>query len=840
MPDYRGITFDDGVIDVVRHMRDVEDYREALGRLQASWDTLSLLGQLSGSAAEISGTRASFERLTVSLLDNLAIELKRKAVSELRAKARNAIDVLVRNLFERTADIGFLAADVVVARALDGQGAEALPARFRAYVAKYSVYGEAMLFDASGALVARLGAGPEPVGPPPFHALAMAKPADYVEHHGSWAPLGPGDHLVYARAVVDTAGHARGVLALVFRLADEMQGIFQHLVGPDDWSTIALVDARGRIMASSCAIQLPVGQRLPASAIASAGEVVRHGGREYLAVGVEAASFQGYAGPGWRAVGLLPVDVAFDAVAAEALDGVPDTVLGAVMRQPRLFSETLRAIPEQAARIQGDLNRSVWNGSVRQSLARDDARGAPSATFAKTLLWEISNAGRKTQGVFDRSIGNLRRTIVAAVMQDARARAAFAIDVMDRNLYERANDCRWWALDPRLAAALERPGADTRAEAAQVLSGINDLYTVYDSLCLFDAAGRVVAVSRPHVATSVGEVFAGAAPKRALALGAGDRYAVSDFEPHPMYGERHTYVYAAPIRSGGRAIGGVAIVFDAAPQFAAILEDAMPRDASNEPLPGAFALFVDRGGRVVASSDGRFPVGSIAPVAAVDGVAMLDAEAYAVGAAACEGYREFRTSDGYSDAVTGICAIPLGTVSADQGTARTPIELQPIDTHGEETTEIATFHVARHWLGVPATMVAAAVDASGLTPTPIGQGLLAGFKTFEGVPIPVLDLDRRVGRGGEVPPGERAIVVVRARGTRVGLLVDALGPIPDVRPGAIQRLDRIGASDDLPIMGLVGGLAEGDGASAMLTIIDIEALLAGTRERGSTGLIAAE
>ncbi len=38
-------------------MHGVENYREALGRLQASWDTLTLPGQLTGSAAEMSGTR---------------------------------------------------------------------------------------------------------------------------------------------------------------------------------------------------------------------------------------------------------------------------------------------------------------------------------------------------------------------------------------------------------------------------------------------------------------------------------------------------------------------------------------------------------------------------------------------------------------------------------------------------------------------------------------------------------------------------------------------------------------------------------------------------------------
>jgi hypothetical protein len=36
-------------------------------------------------------------------------------------------------------------------------------------------------------------------------------------------------------------------------------------------------------------------------------------------------------------------------------------------------------------------------------------------------------------------------------MADCLSGASLAINIMDRNLYERANDCRWWALDPVIA-----------------------------------------------------------------------------------------------------------------------------------------------------------------------------------------------------------------------------------------------------------------------------------------------------------------------------------------------------------------------------------------------------
>ena len=67
----------------------------------------------------MSGTRSAFEKLTASLLGHLAKETRDKVMTDLRIKAQNAIDVLVRNLFERTADIGFLAADTDIREMLE-------------------------------------------------------------------------------------------------------------------------------------------------------------------------------------------------------------------------------------------------------------------------------------------------------------------------------------------------------------------------------------------------------------------------------------------------------------------------------------------------------------------------------------------------------------------------------------------------------------------------------------------------------------------------------------------------------------------------------------------------
>ena len=93
---------------VVKHMSSVEDYRQRLATLQGAWDTLSLLSHLSGDGTDMGSTRQAFEALAADLVrEPGGRDAQQSAAWVCRSKSQIAIDVLVRNLFERTADIGF-------------------------------------------------------------------------------------------------------------------------------------------------------------------------------------------------------------------------------------------------------------------------------------------------------------------------------------------------------------------------------------------------------------------------------------------------------------------------------------------------------------------------------------------------------------------------------------------------------------------------------------------------------------------------------------------------------------------------------------------------------------
>ena len=553
---YKGVEVDDWLINLINHMGKVVEYQESLQSLQSVWDNLTLLGYLSGTGTDMSDTRSAFQSLTGSLLNQLGRETLKKTVLEMKSKAQVAVDIMIRNLFERTADIGFLAMDGEVRDYLQQRAAfredidisaepglerldDRLIKRFREYVQKYSVYSNIILLDTRGNVLLQLDSSNvvrKTLDPLVEESLSTNSP--YVETFRKTDLLqDESTGLIYSYRVTES-GQNLGVLCLCFRFANETERIFANLLGKDDWSVITLLDREGRVIASSDPWHIPVGASLPLVLDAD-WKIVRFAGKQYLATTRVTQGYQGYTGPGWYGHVMVPLEHAFEHESARTLESIPVSVLEAVMSNQQLFSEALREIPVQAGRIQRGLNRSVWNGNVSQ---RGNRNGMSSA-FTKVLLWEVSNTGSRTQDIFERSIGNLHQTVVSSILHDSQFQARLAIDIMDRNLYERANDCRWWALAPvfRRAIASGAPDSDILRQVSETLTHINSLYTVYDNLVVFDRAGLVLAVSNSQYREYCGRVLNEDWVRQTLTLSDSQSYAVSSFAATPLYQGRYTY-----------------------------------------------------------------------------------------------------------------------------------------------------------------------------------------------------------------------------------------------------------------------------------------------------------
>ena len=110
----------------------------------------------------------------------------------------------------------------------------------------------------------------------------------------------------------------------------------------------------------------------------------------------------------------------------------------------------------------------------------------------------MSNRTREETAVL---MGLIDSTIRGTRLRDL---ALVNIDLIDRNLYERTCDVRWWATDGSLVDALENGTTENREFASRRMGVILSAYTVYHDLVLCDPSGRVVANGRPDLFASIG------------------------------------------------------------------------------------------------------------------------------------------------------------------------------------------------------------------------------------------------------------------------------------------------------------------------------------------------
>jgi len=184
-----------------------------------------------------------------------------------------------------------------------------------------------------------------------------------------------------------------------------------------------------------------------------------------------------------------------------------------------------------------------------------------------------------------------------------------AIELVDRNLYERTCDVRWWATDAAVVdvATEGLQGGPAAATAARRLGVILRAYTVYLDIWVTDVHGRVLANAAP--ARWPGVVGSDVSDQRwfrdALATADGDAYAVEDVTASAPLGST-VATYATAVRRGGEStgevIGTLGVFFDWAPQTRAILDGLRLAD---DERAGTRALLLDAGGRVIAASDGQ-------------------------------------------------------------------------------------------------------------------------------------------------------------------------------------------------------------------------------------------
>lgn len=825
------------------YMRDVTKCEQSLQELNLMWRVIEASAKMNCPAEAktilptMAATRSGFSRLERELVSSLVEEKVRNVLAEIGTKAQYVIDIVVRNLFERTADVGFLATDHELCHFVAGlhdaeeqaQAADAARFRLREYRSKYTVYDEIILLDTDGNVLVQIDpATPLEHSSDPLIAQTLACDT-FVETFRA-TDLRPGKDraLMYSRRMHHPqTGAVIGVLCLCFHFEEEMAGIFAAHGDPESRANMLLLDGDNRVIASADNLWIPSGTVVPVNGDGHP-RLMMFCGREYLVRTFRSEGYQGYPGPaGWQGQVMIPVEVAFTGLVSDVLSRLSPELTEGLLSHAHSFCPPLHDIMTAAKTIQ----RIVWNGQVMTAGQRGEM------LKLKTVLDQISETGNRSNELFAQSIHDLYQTVLASSMRDAEFTTSLLVDLLDRNLYERSDDCRWWALTPQLRTALAQPRIDAEgvAKLNDILAYINGLYTVYTRLFVYDRQGRIIASTGSQRDAVLGSQVDATTLEQVLALRTQQQYHVSHFAPSALYDARDTYIYHAAIRTPGSSdevVGGIGIVFDSEPELRNMLDSGL---AGKDKMS---AFYVNRDGRIISSTDPARAVGSqleIDPALlcvengqSASCVAMHDGQYAIVACSVSNGYREFKVSDGYKEDVIAVVFHCFG--AQQQASAQNGANDYLLESEAGASAELeyATFFSDHSLFALPAAHVMEAVPFTSVLPTSMGSraeqvGVLGldrdgQHKQF----IWVFDLGRLVRGTPSAISSSSQVMIVRHGAHTLGLLVDELHAVPQFSAEQIIHTPFAMQGESM----LVSQVIKANGGKLLIQAIEVDRLFA--------------
>ena len=794
--------------ECMRYMDTVNQYANELHDLSKTWDNLEFLSQFGNTKTNLSYTKNQFSILTTKLLGHLAQETLNKVARQMEIKSQVAIDVLIRNLYERTADIGFLATDetlrdfVINTKSKYDEDFEKnsknIKKHLEEYVSKYSVYFDVVLMNPKGTILTNLDDSLHlSQSKDSLLSLVANTQEDYIESY-KYHDFTPSHNktLVYAYKVTqsnDKKSPVIAILALCFRFNDEMKGIYQNLITKRNKECLTLLDRNGVVISSSDIYHIPLGATLE-MVLDTPYKIVSFGGRDYLAKTSVTNGYQNFYGMGWYGHIMIPLEHAFKIEEAQEI-GIEEEMILAILQNGKDFEEDLKMIPKEANFIQEELNRALWNGNITQSKTEN-----VNKDFTRLLFSEVGRIGAMTKDVFSKSISNLAQTMI---VNNTTSISSLMIDIMDRNLYERANDCRWWALTKEfreIFSANERT-MEHKQRMSHILSYINNLYTVYTNLFVYDTNGIIQAVSDQNQHTLVGKKISNHWVDETLKLKNTSDYCVSDFEPSPFYEGESTYIYNAVIKEyeGEKTVGGIGIVFNSKKEFFDILNDCLPKNLNKN----SFALFTSRGKKVIASTNETIEIGEYLQLEehfftlkngeSYTQIVTFDGKYYAIGVTCSKGYREYKSeSDRYENDVFAFYFSYISEANLPIAQTITGFKIESLATT-QDRAEIASFYIGEKWLGVHTSDIVETVSIKELEHSiDLDQSnIFKGTVIYKDNAVSVLDIKSLIHEQNDEPYTD--IVVVKYKDAiqkhYVGMLVNRLGNINEIDSTKIKPIE---------------------------------------------------
>ncbi|WP_020475156.1 cache domain-containing protein [Zavarzinella formosa] len=471
--------------------------------------------------------------------------------------------------------------------------------------------------------------------------------------------------LIYSAGIreqSDNYGKVIGAMGVFFDFQGEAMMILEDHMSrdadnfvEDGWYSF-ITNSEGVVIASSDpgviepgkSAHLPRKQRTPPAGLRPMTYSVIEG-QESAVFSARTDGYLDYPGLGWASHLVVPKDQIFRTAASNTQLGISIDELMQSRLVPDINKQTFTKVQDDKESIQLiSLNGIVFASKLGK---RGVALGP--------IFDQIKQTGEFTTSKMEYLLTEMAVGELQLNLQALENFSKQAIDLIDRNLFERAADVRWWSTDQYFWTALKDPTPENFQKAAHRMEVINGSYTMYRNLVLANRNGEVVASARSedrHKLKAV-SVYDDQWFLMAMRTNKSSEYAVQDVMTSKLEPRKErSLIYSGGVRVGGaRAgdpIGVVGILFDWDTEGKKILATCLPKDRDGRLIGGCAAFYTNSHHEVIETTDPEhFPVGKLLslPMAhnqlkagqSTSGLLVINGQRYIMGSSRTKGYREY-------------------------------------------------------------------------------------------------------------------------------------------------------------------------------------------------------
>ena len=633
--------------------------------------------------------------ITKIFFDQLYRAKQTSSQSISQSTAMIKIDMIERNLLERTCDVRWWALEKAfwecitlstnsksTSKGKSGASSNAKAIKEAVDLActrledirnSYTLYRDLVITDTNGIIIANSNAerrsqviGMDVSDEEWFQkALETKDGSEYFVQDVSKSKMEDMDALIYStalRANGDEQGNVIGAMGVLFDFQGESQIILNDYLPKDSeeqtlegWFSF-FTNKDGKVICSSDESFVPSGQMadLPRNHrnLTHAGDVIVSTGsvcgNRSLIVSHKSEGFDEYKGLGWTSHLVLPESAMFERSVTNEDYGISPQELMNSKLIPEKNQQTYREIQ----RNKGDIQLISINGII---LATD--LGKAGTSFIP-IFDQITTTGNSTTGKMEELLSEMSSDMLEQNLKALENFSKQAIDLIDRNLFERAADVRWWSTDHAFWEALQEGSEEKFEEAAKRLGIINASYTMYRDLVIADSNGRIVANSKSENRDKLKRMNVSEQSwfRQGMQIARSVQFGVQDVCDSDLENEETSLIYCGGILENGqregKVLGVLGILFDWENLVHPILEGCLPR-IKGEVVDGGVAFYVNEEQRVIASTDSEnFKIGQVVNLPSenlnleagesASGIFTANDKKYIIGSSRTQGYREYK------------------------------------------------------------------------------------------------------------------------------------------------------------------------------------------------------